>query len=61
MRLLSDALVIMATLIFLLFLWVIMNPKVEHQAASVTVGMPVLIVALFILGILARFVKLPKD
>ena len=61
MRILSDVLVILATAVFLLFLYVVTNPKLEPPSTSVMIGIPVLVVTLFVLGIAARFIKLPKD
>ena len=61
MRTLSDVLVVLATALFLLFLYVVTSPKIEPPSAGVIFGIPALVATLFVLGIAARFVKLPKD
>lgn len=61
MKLLSNVLVVMATLLFLLFLYAVSSPKIEPPTGTVLIGMPILVASLFVLGIAVRFVKLPKN
>ncbi len=61
MRLLSDVLIALATVVFLLFLYALTDPKTEPLSLLVVIGMPVLAGALFVLGAVARFVRLPED
>jgi RsiW-degrading membrane proteinase PrsW (M82 family) len=60
MRLLGDVVIVLATAVFLLFLYALSNPS-DQPLGWVVVGMPVLAGILFVFGIAVRFIRLPED
>ena len=60
MRLLGKTLIILGTIVLLLFLWVVTDPLVQPPSPLVMVGMPMMVLALYVVGLLARFIKMPK-
>ncbi len=61
MKLLGKALIVSGTIVLLLFLWVVTDPLTQPPSPLVMVGMPMMILALYVVGFLARFIKLPKE
>ena len=61
MRLLGKTLIILGTIVLLLFLWVVTDPLIQPPSPVVMVGMPMMILALYVVGFLARFIKMPKE
>ena len=61
MRLLGNALIVLATIVLVLFFWVVTDPLVQPPSPLVMIGMPTMILALYVVGFLARFIRLPKD
>jgi 4-amino-4-deoxy-L-arabinose transferase-like glycosyltransferase len=59
-RLLSGVLIVLATAVFLLFLYALSNPT-DEPLGWVAIGMPVLAGILFVFGVAVRFVRLPED
>jgi hypothetical protein len=62
MKQLSNALIILATATFVVFLCIIASPdaKLQPLSWSTAIGMPAVITILSALGIVARFLRLPK-
>ena len=61
MRLLGSVLIVLATIVLMLFFWVITDPVVQPPSPLVMLGMPTMILSLYVVGFLARFIRLPKD
>jgi len=61
MRLLGKALIISGTIVLVLYFWVVTDPLIQPPSPLVMIGMPMMVLALYVVGFLARFIKLPKD
>ncbi len=61
MKVLGNVLIVLATIVLLLFLWVVTDPAVQPPSPLVKLGMPTMVLSLYVVGCLARFIRLPKD
>jgi hypothetical protein len=61
MRLLGNVLIVLATIVLVLFFWVVTDPVIQPPNPLVMLGMPTMILSLYVVGFLARFIRLPKD
>jgi hypothetical protein len=59
-RLLGKVLIALGTIVFVLFIWVATDPYGD-LTPLVMLGMPLLVLSLYAMGFLARFIRMPKE